>query len=94
MSNVRCIKHRGKPCDCFTPVAYEPERGALLPRPQALEVYYACRAFSQNIAYAPKAVERLAHLYLSLGDALAAGGPDEDLAARLKEAGFGGTKSP
>ena len=94
MSEVRCFKHKGKLCDCFKAVEYEPVKGNLLSRQQALEVFYSCRAFSENIAYSPEAMERLAQLYVTVADALVAvegvAGDNSELIQRLKRAGFGG----
>jgi hypothetical protein len=91
MDKVVCFKHRATPCDCHEPAQYQPKTDRLIDRKMALELYYACRAFRENIIYTPEAMRQVVQCYLTVADALV-GGPEALVEALglLRKAGFDG----
>ena len=94
-----CFRHKGRGCPCVSeenramdktsPVSgqYTPTK-VLITRRSALEVYYACVAFPDNIGYKPEAYMALAQAYITVADLLATRANGPMLQKALKEAGF------
>lgn len=75
MSDLFCFRHKKSQdkCECRTVVGGEFQHSTkLVSRKQALEVWYACGAFAENIAYKPEAVRALVQDYITCADMLAA----------------------
>ena len=99
-----CFTHRSRDCACVTvkkddsvEYKYAPK---LVPRRNAMEIYYSVQAFAENIAYSPAAMKNVVHSYLTVADVLSdfllgpSPTPEETvkslvkIKALLKDAGF------